>query len=214
MGILSVSMLAADFGHLAQSCAFVNESPAQWVHLDVMDGVFVPNISYGFPVMAAIAKHSTKVLDAHLMVINPQQYYVRCKELGISWLTVHYEACPHLHRDIQQIHQLGMKAGVAINPATPVCILQNIVAFADMILIMSVNPGFGGQQFIEESLAKIEELRALRDKTQTHFLIEVDGGISSKNALSLYAAGADVLVSGNGVFNAPDPLQATRAIIG
>lgn len=214
MGVLSVSMLAADFGHLAQSCTFVNESPAQWVHLDVMDGVFVPNISYGFPVMAAIAKHSTKILDAHLMVINPQQYYTRCKDLGVSWLTVHYEACPHLHRDIQQIHQLGMKAGVAINPATPVCILQNIVAFADLILIMSVNPGFGGQQFIEESLAKIEELRELRNKTQTHFLIEVDGGISPKNAPSLYVAGADVLVSGNGVFNAPDPLQATRAIIG
>jgi ribulose-phosphate 3-epimerase len=161
MGKVSVSMLSADFSHLARSCNMVNESPAWGFHLDIMDGVFVPNISYGFPVIEAIAKHAKKPLDAHLMVVEPSRYYQRYKDSGIDWLTVHYEACPHLNRDLQEIRRLGMKAGIALNPATPVSLLDQAIYYADLVLIMSVNPGFGGQAFIESSYEKIEQLNRM-----------------------------------------------------
>jgi len=164
MGKVAVSMLSADFGHLENECRMVNSSCAEWFHLDIMDGVFVPNLSYGFPVIKAIARYARKPMDAHLMTVQPANHYARCKEIGIEWLTVHYEACTHLHRDIQQIHALGMKAGVAINPATPVHLLDSTLPYADMILIMSVNPGYGGQQFIGETYGKINQLTQMRRK--------------------------------------------------
>ena len=212
MGKVAVSMLSADFGHLENECRMVNSSCAEWFHLDIMDGVFVPNLSYGFPVIKAIARYARKPMDAHLMTVQPANHYARCKEIGIEWLTVHYEACTHLHRDIQQIHALGMKAGVAINPATPVHLLDSTLPYADMILIMSVNPGFGGQQFIGETYGKINQLTQMRRERDLSFLIQVDGGVSSENATHLYDAGADVLVAGHFVFSAPDPLEAIRSI--
>jgi ribulose-phosphate 3-epimerase len=212
MGKVSVSMLSADFSHLARSCNMVNESPAWGFHLDIMDGVFVPNISYGFPVIEAIAKHAKKPLDAHLMVVEPSRYYQRYKDSGIDWLTVHYEACPHLNRDLQEIRRLGMKAGIALNPATPVSLLDQAIYYADLVLIMSVNPGFGGQAFIESSYEKIEQLNRMRNEKHLDFLIQVDGGIQDGNAGKLYEKGADILVAGNYVFKAKDPIAAISAI--
>jgi ribulose-phosphate 3-epimerase len=205
-------MLSADFSHLARSCNMVNESPAWGFHLDIMDGVFVPNISYGFPVIEAIAKHAKKPLDAHLMVVEPSRYYQRYKDSGIDWLTVHYEACPHLNRDLQEIRRLGMKAGIALNPATPVSLLDQAIYYADLVLIMSVNPGFGGQAFIESSYEKIEQLNRMRNEKHLDFLIQVDGGIQDGNAGKLYKKGADILVAGNYVFKAKDPIAAISAI--
>jgi len=190
----------------------VNESPAWGFHLDIMDGVFVPNISYGFPVIEAIAKHAKKPLDAHLMVVEPSRYYQRYKDSGIDWLTVHYEACPHLNRDLQEIRRLGMKAGIALNPATPVSLLDQAIYYADLVLIMSVNPGFGGQAFIESSYEKIEQLNRMRNEKHLDFLIQVDGGIQDGNAGKLYKKGADILVAGNYVFKAKDPIAAISAI--
>ncbi|HPX78986.1 MAG TPA: ribulose-phosphate 3-epimerase [Bacteroidales bacterium] len=212
MGKVSVSMLSADFSHLARSCNMVNESPAWGFHLDIMDGVFVPNISYGFPVIEAIAKLAKKPLDAHLMVVEPSRYYQRYKDSGIDWLTVHYEACPHLNRDLQEIRRLGMKAGIALNPATPVSLLDQAIYYADLVLIMSVNPGFGGQAFIESSYEKIEQLNRMRNEKHLDFLIQVDGGIQDGNAGKLYEKGADILVAGNYVFKAKDPIAAISAI--
>lgn len=212
MGKVSVSMLSADFSHLARSCNMVNESPAWGFHLDIMDGVFVPNISYGFPVIEAIAKHAKKPLDAHLMVVEPSRYYQRYKDSGIDWLTVHYEACPHLNRDLQEIRRLGMKAGIALNPATPVSLLDQAIYYADLVLIMSVNPGFGGQAFIESSYEKIEQLNRMRNEKHLDFLIQVDGGIQDGNAGKLYKKDADILVAGNYVFKAKDPIAAISAI--
>lgn len=210
--MLSVSMLTAHFGHLEKDCTLINESAADWFHLDVMDGVFVPNISFGFPVIEAIAHCAQKPLDTHLMIVNPSAFYPQCAKLGISWLTVHYEACPHLNRDLQTIRLLGMKAGVAINPATPVAMLEDAVDYADMVLIMSVNPGFGGQRFIPESLRRIEQLAALRQRRGLTFKIQVDGGISEKNAAQLYQCGADVLVAGNAIFSSEHPKETIARI--
>ncbi len=205
-------MLSADFGCLQQECEFVNDSRADWFHLDVMDGVFVPNISFGFPVLKSIAKYARKPMDAHLMIVNPSQFYARFQQLGVEWLTVHYEACPHLSRDLQAIRHLGMKAGVSLNPANPVCLLENALPYTDMVLIMSVNPGFGGQEFIPESLHKIAQLKALRQKMNLSFLIEVDGGVCAENAADLYNAGADVLVAGHSVFASEDRYKTVDLI--
>ncbi|NLA15702.1 MAG: ribulose-phosphate 3-epimerase [Bacteroidales bacterium] len=212
MGKVSVSMLSADFGHLADACRMVNESPAWGFHLDIMDGVFVPNISYGFPVIEAIASHAKKPLDAHLMTVEPSRYYTRYKEAGINWLTVHYETCPHLNRDLQEIRRLGMKAGVALNPATPVGLLEQAIYQADLVLVMSVNPGFGGQAFIETSFEKVEQLDNMRKEKDLNFLIQVDGGINHTNAEILYKKGADILVAGNYVFKSKDPAAAIGSI--
>lgn len=212
MGKVAVSMLSADFGHLADSCRMVNQSIAWSIHLDVIDGVFVPNISYGFPVIQAIARYARKPMDAHLMTVEPSRYYERYRELGVEWLTVHYETCPHLNRDLQEIRRLGMKAGIALNPATPVSVLEQAVYSADLVLVMSVNPGFGGQAFIEESLEKINRLDRIRKEKGLDFLIQVDGGINDSNARILYENGADILVAGNYVFKSPDPLAAITAI--
>ncbi|MFY9116269.1 MAG: ribulose-phosphate 3-epimerase [Bacteroidales bacterium] len=209
---VSVSILSSDFSHLAQSCQMVNESPAWGFHLDIMDGVFVPNISYGFPIIEAIASQAGKPLDAHLMTVEPSRYFERYKKAGIDWLTVHYETCPHLNRDLQEIRRLGMKAGVAINPATPVSLLEQAVHYADLVLIMSVNPGFGGQAFIETSYDKIELLRNMRKEKNLDFLIQVDGGVNAERAEALYKRGVDILVAGNYVFSAKDPIKAIEAI--
>ncbi|HPV87691.1 MAG TPA: ribulose-phosphate 3-epimerase [Bacteroidales bacterium] len=213
MGKIAVSVLSSDLGHLADSCRMINRSEAWSVHLDVMDGVFVPNISYGFPVIEAIARNMEKPMDAHLMTVEPWRYYQRYKELGIEWLTVHYETCPHLNRDLQEIRRLGMKAGVALNPSTPVSFLEQAVHYADLVLIMSVNPGFGGQKFIPESLEKIENLHRMREEKKLGFLIQVDGGVNATNAHILYEKGADILVAGNYIFSSKDPLAAIRAIM-
>ncbi|MBP6867453.1 MAG: ribulose-phosphate 3-epimerase [Bacteroidales bacterium] len=212
MGKVAVSMLASDFGHLAKSCHMINSSSAWSFHLDVMDGVFVPNISYGFPIIQAIARYAKKPMDAHLMTVEPSRYYQRYRNLGVEWLTVHYETCPHLNRDLQEIRRLGMKAGVALNPATPVSVLEQAVHYADLVLVMSVNPGFGGQVFIEESLEKISRLHRIRQEKGLCFVIQVDGGINDTNARLLYQIGADILVAGNYVFNSKDPLAAINAI--
>ncbi|MDD2289356.1 MAG: ribulose-phosphate 3-epimerase [Bacteroidales bacterium] len=212
MGKVAVSMLSSDFGHLADSCHMVNSSSAWSFHLDVMDGVFVPNISYGFPIIQAIARYAKKPMDAHLMTVEPSRYYQRYKDLGVEWLTVHFETCPHLNRDLQEIRRLGMKAGVALNPATPVSVLEQAVHYADLVLVMSVNPGFGGQVFIEESVEKINRLHGIRQEKGLSFVIQVDGGINGSNARTLYQNGADILVAGNYVFNSKDPLAAINAI--
>ncbi len=202
MAILAPSLLSADFSNLQADIEFVNQSKADWFHLDIMDGVFVPNISFGLPVVKAIKKHAKKPLDVHLMIVNPDAYIIQFKEAGADLLTVHYEACTHLHRTIQSIKQTGIKAGVSINPHTPVAALQNIITHVDLILIMSVNPGFGGQSFIPESLQKISELRNLITQTHSKALIEVDGGVDTTNAATIIQKGADVLVAGNAIFAA------------
>jgi ribulose-phosphate 3-epimerase len=202
--LISPSLLSADFSHLANDIDMINRSEADWLHLDIMDGVFVPNISFGFPVLQHVARLCTKPLDVHLMIVQPEKFIPEVKALGAMMMNVHYEACPHLHRVIGSIHEAGMKAGVTLNPATPVCLLADIVRDVDMVLLMAVNPGFGGQKFIEHTIEKVRELRQLIDKTGSHALIQVDGGVNLETGRRLIEAGADVLVAGNAVFKADD----------
>jgi ribulose-phosphate 3-epimerase len=205
--ILAPSLLAADFGNLQQAVEMVNASNADWFHIDIMDGVFVPNISYGMPVLSVIHKHATKPLDVHLMIIDPDRYISTFAKLGSNILTVHYEACTHLHRTIQAIKAEGMKAGVALNPHTPVALLEDVIQDIDVLLLMSVNPGFGGQSFIENTYKKVRQAKALIEQVEAHALIEIDGGVSLKNAKALVEAGADALVAGSFIFNATNPTQ-------
>jgi ribulose-phosphate 3-epimerase len=205
-------MLAADFGNLQRDVSMLNKSLADWIHLDIMDGVFVPNISFGFPVVEFVKKTAEKPLDVHLMIIDPDRYISRFHESGASVLTVQYEACTHLHRTVTEIRRLGMKAGVAINPHTPVHLLKNILPYLDMVLIMTVNPGFGGQSFIMESYNKIAELREMIDRGGNNVLIEVDGGVDTTNAARLVMTGVNVLVAGNSVFSSPDPAETIRKL--
>lgn len=210
--LIAPSVLSADFANLQRDIEMINSSEADWFHVDVMDGVFVPNISFGFPVLAALNKYAKKPLDVHLMIVNPDQYIERFAAAGAELITVHYEACPHLHRTIQAIHAAGCKAGVALNPHTPVALLKDILIDLDMVLIMSVNPGFGGQQFIPNSLNKIAELRAMAAQVNPTLLIEVDGGIGIHNADLLLQAGANVLVAGNAIFGADSPTEMIVAL--
>lgn len=203
--LVSPSLLAADFGNLEKEVVMINKSQADWLHLDIMDGVFVPNISFGFPVLDYVKKISEKPLDVHLMIIDPDRYLTAFRDHGANILTVQYEACTHLNRTVNEIRSLGMKAGVALNPHTPVSLLKNILPYIDMVLIMTVNPGFGGQTFIEESYSKITELREMIDCGGFNVLIEVDGGVGTKNAATLVASGVNVLVAGNSVFGSNDP---------
>ena len=205
--ILAPSLLAADFGNLQQAIEMVNASEADWFHIDVMDGVFVPNISYGMPVLSVIQKHATKPLDVHLMIVDPSRYISTFAKLGSDILTVHYEACTHLHRTLQAIKAEGMKAGVALNPHTPVALLEDIIQEVDVLLLMSVNPGFGGQSFIENTYKKVRQAKMLIEQAGASTLIEIDGGVSLKNAKALVEAGADALVAGSFVFNAANPTQ-------
>jgi len=203
--IIAPSLLAADFANLQRDCEMINESEADWLHIDIMDGVFVPNISFGFPVLNAVKKHIKKPLDIHLMIVNPDQYIAEFAKAGASLITVHYETCVHLHRTIQLIKATGCKAGVALNPHTSVDLLKDILVDLDLVLIMSVNPGFGGQQFIPQTLNKIAKLRHLALQINPDLIIEVDGGVSISNIESLIKAGANAFVAGNAVFAAPDP---------
>ena len=202
---IAPSILAADFGNLQRDCEMVNKSKADWFHLDIMDGVFVPNISYGMPIIKKINEIATKTLDVHLMIVDPDRYIKTFKDIGSDILTVHYEACNHLHRTIQNIKSHGMQAGVAINPHTSIYTLKDILKDLDLVLIMSVNPGFGGQSFIENTYQKTKELVKLREETNSEFLIEIDGGVSTSNSRELINAGADVLVAGSFIFNSQDP---------
>ena len=205
--ILAPSLLAADFGNLQQAIEMVNASEADWFHIDIMDGVFVPNISYGMPVLSVIQKHATKPLDVHLMIVDPSRYISTFAKLGSDILTVHYEACTHLHRTLQAIKAEGMKAGVALNPHTPVALLEDIIQEVDVLLLMSVNPGFGGQSFIENTYKKVRQAKMLIEQAGASTLIEIDGGVRLKNAKALVEAGADALVAGSFVFNAANPTQ-------
>jgi len=212
MAIIAPSLLSADFLHLENACNMINESDAEWLHLDVMDGRFVPNISFGIPVIAAVRKATQKVCDVHLMIEEPEKFTQAFKDAGADILTVHVEACNHLHRNVQQIKTLGMKAGIAINPHTPLESLKEIIGFADLICVMSVNPGFGGQQFINATLNKIERLKNLIIQSNAQTLIEVDGGITVDNASDVVKAGADVLVAGNTVFNSNNPAETIKLL--
>ena len=210
--LIAPSLLSADFANLAQDIQMINQSNADWFHIDIMDGVFVPNISIGFPVVEAVKRHARKPLDVHLMIVEPDKYTTRFAQAGADIITVHYEACPHLHRTIQNIKDQGVKAGVVLNPHTPVHLLEDIVADCDLVLLMSVNPGFGGQKFIENTYQKIRQLKDLIIQKQSKALIEVDGGVSDSNARQLVDCGADVLVAGNYVFKAASPTHAIDAI--
>ena len=205
--LISPSLLASDFANLQSECEMLNKSEADWYHLDVMDGVFVPNISFGMPVIAAINKHTLKPLDVHLMIENPDSYIKDFKAAGANILTVHYEACTHLHKTLQAIKEEGMKAGVALNPHTPVELLEGIIHEIDLVLIMSVNPGFGGQKFIESTYEKVRKMKALITKNGAETKIEIDGGVTSDNAKKLIEAGADILVAGSFVFKSDNPSQ-------
>ncbi len=210
--IIAPSLLAADFGHLAEAVDMINRSEAGWIHCDVMDGVFVPNISFGFPVIKSVQSLAQKPLDVHLMIVNPDRYISQVRDCGAMMMNVHYEACTHLHRTIQSIHDAGMKAAVTLNPATPVILLSDIISDVDMVLLMSVNPGFGGQSFIEHTTEKIRQLKALIETSNSGALIQVDGGINQKTAAIVADAGADVAVAGSSVFKAADPLAEIAAL--
>lgn len=205
--IISPSLLAADFTDLRHEVEMINKSDADWLHLDIMDGTFVPNISFGFPVIAAVAKICKKPLDVHFMIEHPERYVQRTAKTGAMMMNVHYEACVHLHRTVQEIHDAGMKAGVTLNPSTPVCLLEDILNDVDMVLLMSVNPGFGGQKFIEGTIDKLRALREMVDRRNSRALIQIDGGVQAETAPRLVEAGADVLVSGSYVFKAADPIR-------
>ena len=210
--IVAPSLLSADFSRLADEVTMLNSSKAAWLHCDVMDGVFVPNISIGFPIIKAISKLTDKPLDVHLMIVNPDRYVKEVRDCGASIMNVHYEACTHLHRTIHSIRAAGMKAAVTLNPATPVCMLRDIICDIDMVLLMSVNPGFGGQSFITNTLNKIRELKAMISTTGSKAIIEIDGGINRATGELAAQAGADVLVAGNSIFNATDPMAEIEAL--
>ena len=210
--LIAPSVLSANFGNLDKDIELINRSDADWFHLDVMDGVFVPNISFGFPIIKAIKKLSKKPLDVHLMIVNPDNYTLAFKEVGADILTVHLEACSHLHRSIQNIKNLGMKAGVAINPHTPIESLKDIISDIDLVCLMSVNPGFGGQKFIENTFEKIRDLKILIEQKKSNDLIEIDGGVDLKNYKKLIESGANVLVAGNTVFNSENPTETIKLL--
>ena len=210
--LVSPSLLAADFLNLKDEIEMINNSQADWLHMDIMDGVFVPNISFGFPVLEAVSKVCKKPLDVHFMIVHPEQYIEQTAKLGAMMMNVHYETCTHLHRTIQPIHAAGMKAGVTLNPSTPVSMLEDIIYDVDMVLLMSVNPGFGGQKFIENTIRKVKRLRKMIDDAGTHTLIEIDGGVQGETAPRLVKAGADVLVSGSYVFKSADPHATIEAL--
>lgn len=211
--IISPSFLSADFSDLDKDIEMLNGSKAEWFHLDIMDGVFVPNISFGFPVIEAIRKKTDKVLDAHLMIVEPDRYIERFAQAGVNYLTVHAEACVHLHRTLQNIRALGMKCGVALNPHTPLSAIEEVVHLADMVLIMSVNPGFAAQSFIPESVDKVRRLRRMTRERNAETLIQIDGGVSLANAATLFDAGCDVLVAGNAVFKSENPRQTIEKLL-
>ncbi len=210
--LIAPSILAADFANLQRDSEMLNSSEADWFHIDIMDGVFVPNISFGMPVLKAIAKHAKKPLDVHLMIVNPDQYITTFAELGSEILTVHYEACNHLHRTIQKIKSSDMKAGVALNPHSPINVLESIIQDIDLVCVMSVNPGFGGQSFIQETYSKVKALKAMIEKKGCPTLIEIDGGVTNKNAKHLIDAGADVLVAGSYVFGNENPVKTISGL--
>ncbi len=210
--LVSPSLLAADFLNIGKEVEMINNSPADWLHLDVMDGVFVPNISFGFSVLNAVAKVSKKPLDVHFMIQCPEKFIQRTAQLGAMMMNIHYEACTHLHRTVYDIHQAGMKAGVTLNPTTPVCALEDIIKDVDMVLLMSVNPGFGGQPFIENTIDKVKRLRELIDTSGSKALIEVDGGVQAETAPRLVKAGVDILVSGSYIFKSPNPADTIRQL--
>ena len=210
--LIAPSVLSANFGNLDKDIELINRSNADWFHLDVMDGVFVPNISFGFPIIKAIKKLSTKPLDVHLMIVNPDHFTLAFKEVGADILTVHLEACSHLHRSIQNIKNLGMKAGVAINPHTPIESLKDIISDIDLVCLMSVNPGFGGQKFIENTFEKVRNLKLLIEQKKSNALIEIDGGVDLKNYKKLIESGANVLVAGNTVFNSENPTETIKLL--
>lgn len=212
--ILAPSLLSADFGNLQRDIEMLNRSAAEWIHIDVMDGRFVPNISFGFPVMKAVKQHSEKFVDVHLMIVEPEKYASQFVQAGADLVSVQVEACTHLHRTVKQIQEAGAKAGVVLNPATPVMMLEDIIAEVDLVLLMSVNPGFGGQKFIENTYKKLVETKNLIEKNNSSALIEVDGGVNLENASKLFAAGADVLVAGNAVFSTENPKNTIRELLG
>jgi ribulose-phosphate 3-epimerase len=210
--LIAPSLLSADFSNLKSEINMINQSEADWFHLDVMDGIFVPNISFGIPVIRSIKKHARKPLDVHLMIVEPDRYLEQFRDAGADLISVHYEACTHLHRTVQKIHSLNMKAGVVLNPHTPVILMKDILKELDFVLLMSVNPGYGGQKFIQNTYSKITELKEMIIRYNLETLIEIDGGVTIKNAPELFSAGADVLVAGNTVFSSDDPVRTIHQL--